>query len=95
MQRTQFPSNCSIQLFIGFGNTSTAADSKKYTYEEVLQYLKNETAWSNLSMITLNEDQDKAIGKAVRKAGFRCIKTTKRNGNHGQKIKIFFKERPL
>lgn len=93
MKRQAFPTNCSITLHTDFGNTSSAIDSKKYTPEEVTHYLTVTSVWDKLSMITLNEEQDKAIGKAVRKAGFKCIKVTKINGNHGMKIKIFFRER--
>lgn len=91
MRHSQFPVCCSVTLHTDFGNTSAAMNNNNYTREDVKNYLKNHTTYG-IHTIVLNEEQDKAIGKEVRKAGFKCVKKTKRNGNHQMKILFFVKE---
>jgi hypothetical protein len=91
MRNQQFPVCCSVVLHTHFGNTDAAIDRTNYTKEQVATYLRNNTTYG-IHTLVLNEEQDRAIGKVVRKAGFRCVKKTKKNGNHNMKVLFFVKE---
>lgn len=91
MRSQVFPVCCSLTLHTGFGNTSATTDSNNYSKEDVKNYLNNNTTYG-IHTIVLNEEQDKAIGSAVREAGFKCVKKTKKDGRHDMKLLFFVKE---
>lgn len=91
MDTHDFPVCCGLTIHANFGNTRNAHNQSKYSKEEVDNFLSRyDDKWVAGQIITLNEEQNKAIGSVVRKHGYRCVSRCY-HPNHANDILIFVK----
>lgn len=98
MTTAAFPFCCGISIIADFGNTNHALNSKKYTKEEVENFLESRAEFGSygggaFKMIVLNDDQNKLFKGLMKKYGFRCI-AKNYHSSHDSEIFIYIKKNP-
>jgi len=89
-----FPVCCGATILTGFGNTDTAIDNRRYTTEEIDNYVKRTVSdYRNTSLLfaILNQEQKPIVGPILKKYGFRCVVSDAYHGAHDSYLSTYIK----
>lgn len=95
MNVLSFPTCCGINILSGFGNTSTAMDTTKYSIEDIDKFVLQGTINSkgygkSITLIAINEEQRAIMRGCLRKRGYKRLMKAY-HPNHNSVIYLYGK----